>query len=153
MKLRVVRFSPGKEATLGLLYIDGVFACFTLEDEMRDVKVKGETAIPNGTYDLRLRTWGGFHERYAKADHWTGGIHEGMIEVMDVPGFTDILIHTGNLDKHTDGCLLVGDGVSQNVTDLGSLTGSRTAYKRIYPQIRKAMQDGVVTITYEVLGA
>ena len=48
MKLDVVRTQFGKDATNGMLFVDGVFEAFTLEDEVRDKKIKGETAIPLG---------------------------------------------------------------------------------------------------------
>ena len=41
------------------------FECYTLEDEYRDVKVMGETCIPEGTYDVKFRKEGGFHSRYS----------------------------------------------------------------------------------------
>ena len=50
MKLDVIRTQFGKDATNGLLFIDNVFECYTLEDEIRDVKVHSETAIPIGEY-------------------------------------------------------------------------------------------------------
>ena len=50
MKLDVVRTQFGKDATNGMLFIDKVFEAFTLEDEVRDVKVHSETAIPLGEY-------------------------------------------------------------------------------------------------------
>ena len=59
MKLEVIRFSSQNDSTLGLLFdvTDGrKFLCFTLEDEARDTKVMGETRIPAGIYDLKLRT-------------------------------------------------------------------------------------------------
>ena len=66
MKLQVVRTQFGSNATNGLLFIDGVFECYTLEDEQRDVKVMHETCIPEGTYKIKLRNAGGFNTRYAK---------------------------------------------------------------------------------------
>ena len=69
MKLEVLRFSSHSDSTLGLLFdvTEGrKFLCFTLEDEARDTKVMAETRIPAGTYELKLRTVGGYHERYAK---------------------------------------------------------------------------------------
>ena len=62
MKLDVVRTQFGKDATNGMLFINGLFECFTLEDEYRDLKVRGETCIPDGEYEIKLRTVGGFHE-------------------------------------------------------------------------------------------
>ena len=61
MKLDVVRTQFGEDATNGMLFINGVFECYTLEDEVRDVKVHSETAIPLGEYEVKLRTEGGFH--------------------------------------------------------------------------------------------
>ena len=55
MKLNVVRHQFGEEATNGLLFIDGVFECYTLEDQYQEVKVMHETCIPEGTYEIKLR--------------------------------------------------------------------------------------------------
>ena len=64
MKLNVVRTQFGEEATNGLLFIDGVFECYTLEDQYQKVKVMHETCIPEGTYQIKLRNEGGFSSRY-----------------------------------------------------------------------------------------
>ena len=99
MKLNVVRTQFGKDATNGLLFVNGVFEAFTLEDEIRDVKVKGETAIPLGEYEIKLRTVGGFHTKYTSK--YGAAFHKGMLELQNVPNFQYILIHTGNTDSHT----------------------------------------------------
>jgi hypothetical protein len=144
VRLELIRFSSGEEATLGLLYFaeEGAFLAFTLEDEHREIKVPGETCIPEGTYRITLRTEGGFHQRYSTPGHWAYDIHKGMIWIRDVPGFQYILIHTGNRDEHTEGCILIGDGASQNVTEEGSLQASRAAYRRVYPQIAGRLENG-----------
>lgn len=88
--------------TNGQLYIDGNYFCFTLEDKVREEdgvpvekwKVKGETAIPQGLYDLALED----SPRFGK----------GTITLLRVPGFSKIRIHTGNTDKDTEGCIIVG---------------------------------------------
>ena len=142
MKFEVLRFSSQKDSTLGMLFdvTNGrKFLCFTLEDEARDVKVKGETRIPAGCYKLKLRKEGGFHNRYTKK---YGAWHKGMIHVQDVPGFTYILWHTGNTDEHTDGCLLLGNTAQQNVTEDGFVGASNDAYKRVYPPIAAALEAG-----------
>ena len=64
MKLDVIRFQFGKDATNGLLFIDDVFECYTLEDQYQDVKVMHETCIPEGEYKIEYRTVGGFHSKY-----------------------------------------------------------------------------------------
>ena len=150
MKLEVLRISSQKDSTNGILFdiTDGrKFLAYTLEDEYRDEKVMSETRIPSGTYKITLRTVGGFHSRY-EAKY--GDFHKGMLWVRDVPGFEYILIHTGNTDEHTAGCLLVGSSQNENLTKKDGFIGaSTTAYKRIYPPIVEALEKGKeVTITY-----
>ena len=130
MKLDVIRFQFGADATNSLLFIDGEFECYGLEDEYRDVKVMHETCIPEGEYKIELRTEGGFHSRYAAK---YGAWHEGMLWLQDVPGFTFILIHTGNTDQHTSGCYIVGE--TQQDLDKGKdgfVGNSGVAYKKMY---------------------
>ena len=150
MKLKVLRFSSQEDSTSGLLFLDNnyglEFVCYTLEDEYRSEKVRGETRVPCGTYKIELRTQGGFHEKYKKR---FANIHKGMLHVVNVPGFEYILIHTGNTDEHTAGCLLVGDSQENNVIIKDGFIGKSTnAYKRIYPDIAKALQKEKVFIEY-----
>ena len=151
MRLQVLRFSSQADCTHGLLFeiseIGKRFLCYTLEDEHRVLKVRGETRIPAGIYNIKLRTEGAFHQRYDKK---YPGIHRGMLHVVDVPGFEYILIHTGNTDEHTAGCLIVGDSQENNLILRDGFVGkSVNAYKRIYPSIAKAIAEGEeVTIEY-----
>ena len=144
MKLEVLRFSSQKDSTNGILFDvteDRKFLAYTLEDEHREEKVMSETRIPAGTYKITLRTVGGFHGRYSKK---YGEMHKGMLWVRNVPNFEYILIHTGNTDEHTAGCLLVGDTQNQNITKSksGFIGSSVDAYKRIYPPIASALERG-----------
>ncbi|ADD94615.1 hypothetical protein [uncultured phage MedDCM-OCT-S08-C495] len=66
MKIQVVRTQFGTDATNGLVFIDGQFECYSLEDQYQAVKVMHETCIPEGEYKVKLRTVGGFNERYTK---------------------------------------------------------------------------------------
>ena len=151
MKLQVLRFSSQADCTHGLLFeltdIGRKFLCYTLEDERRALKVKGETRIPAGIYNIELRKEGGFHQRYTKK---YANIHRGMLHITDVPNFEYILIHTGNTDEHTAGCLIVGDSQENNIILKDGFVGkSVNAYKRIYPSIAKAIESGKdVTIEY-----
>ncbi len=68
MKLEVLRFSSQKDSTNGLLFDatnDKKFLAYTLEDEARDEKIKGETRIPAGTYKITVSTVDGYHARYS----------------------------------------------------------------------------------------
>lgn len=149
MHLEVLRFSSHSDSTLGALFdvTNGrKFLCFTLEDEHRDVKVRGETRVPAGTYEIKLRKEGGFHNRYSDK---FGSMHRGMLHVQNVPNFQWILIHIGNTDENTEGCLLVGDSAEQNITKEGFIGQSTSAYRRIYPPIARALERGEkVEITY-----
>ena len=151
MKLEVIRFNKGKDSTNGLLFNitddKRKFLCYTLEDESREEKVWGETCIPEGEYKLGLRTVGGYHTKYSKR---FADIHMGMLQVLDVPNFEYILLHCGNTDEDTAGCLLLGDTQeNNNIKQNGFIGRSTTAYKRVYPPIAKALEDGEeVTIIY-----
>ena len=63
MKLSIYRLNDNGQSTIGVLLIDGKFQGFTIEDEFRTIKIKGETRIPSGTYKVILRKEGGKHER------------------------------------------------------------------------------------------
>jgi hypothetical protein len=89
------RIGAVHDATVGFLTREGRFLCWTLEDQQRTgPKVPGATAIPAGTYPLRVT----FSPRFKKP----------LPLVSDVPGFTGVRIHAGNTVKDTEGCILVG---------------------------------------------
>ena len=154
MKLEVLRFADNNDTTMGILLVDGIFECFTIEDqEQKGAKQMHETRIPNGTYDIKLRDEGGYTQKYAKK---YPDMHKGMLCVHNKPNwkieqngktFQYILIHTGNTDDHTSGCLLVNDSVSGKTFTGGS---SVDAYKDLYPKVAKELLDGCeVTIEYK----
>lgn len=95
MRLRLLR-EPSKDgATLGVLFVNGVFQCWTLEDEIRDQKIPGETAIPAGVYDVKLT----HSPRFGRV----------LPEIMNVPNFTGVRIHPLNRSSETEGCIGVGE--------------------------------------------
>ncbi|MGY4540066.1 hypothetical protein ACVW0P_004508 [Mucilaginibacter sp. UYNi724] len=94
MKLKVIRKVFNKNNTIGDLYIDDVWFCYTLEDVLRDKKVKNATAIPYGVYKVILS----LSNRFKRI----------LPEVLAVPGFEGIRIHPGNNENSTSGCILVG---------------------------------------------
>lgn len=105
MKLKLVReyFTPTE--TLGSLYIDGKFFCYTLEDKDRGLKqsnaladiqarkVKNQTAIPTGTYKVSVTP----SNRFKRP----------MPLIHDVKGFEGVRLHGGNTHLNTEGCPLV----------------------------------------------
>lgn len=131
MILRVIREPSTAAATMGILLIDGVFACWTLEDVVRAVKIPGETAIPTGRYAVRLS----LSQRFQKV----------LPEVLAVPGFTGIRIHAGNTQADTAGCLLVG-----RVRAYDRVEESKLALMNVMEHLRRATTAGdPITLTIE----
>ena len=150
MKLQVIRTQFGKDATNGMLFIDGLFECYTLDDQYQAGKVMRGTCIPEGKYDIKVRTVGGFHDKYKKR---YGNAHYGMLHLQDVPNFTYILIHAGNTDEHTSGCLIVGESQQDlDISDDGFIGHSGKAYSKLYDKVAKQLLQGnKVSIEYTTI--
>lgn len=99
MKIIVERFSEKDTDDLGRVYVDGKFICYSIENPDRADKIKGKTAIPEGTYKVSRR----ISPHFGVMVPW----------IMDVPNFEYILIHWGNTVKDTEGCLVVGLRIGQ----------------------------------------
>ena len=138
MKLKLNRIALRKTYTIGKLYIDGKYFCDTLEDTVRDTnksgkfdngekKVKGKTAIPYGTYEIKW-TYSPRFKKYTP-------------QLMNVPQFEGIRIHSGNSSTDTEGCLLLGQNKK-----VGMVLNSRATINKFYPIIKKACSKGKVTI-------
>jgi hypothetical protein len=139
MKIRVIREPSLHETTLGCLFLDGRFLCFTLEDQIREVdgqpvatwKVPGSTAIPAGRYTVVITQSHRFQRR--------------LPLLLDVEGFSGIRIHPGNVIADTSGCLLVGNDRADD-----RVRQSRLAFEVLYEQIADAIAKGEpVTIDLE----
>ena len=131
MNLRVIREPSTAAATLGILLIDGVFTCWTLEDVVREVKIPGETAIPAGRYAVRLS----FSQRFQKT----------LPELLAVPGFVGIRVHAGNTQADTAGCVLVGRKRGNSV-----VLESKLALIEVMEHLRRATTAGdSITISIE----
>ena len=128
-QLIISRYHHDELPTVGIVRINaGQPICFSLEDRKRlpGVKVAGDTRIPEGNYPLVWRETGSWAARFRKYGF------PGSLELRDVPGFTDILIHIGNDHEDTAGCLLLGFGA-----DLVSRTiaKSRMACRHVYQKV------------------
>lgn len=130
MRLRLIRGPSTTKSTLGELYIDGTFECYTLEDVVRKVKIPGETAIPAGTYEMIVT----MSHRFKQL----------MPLLVAVPQFEGIRIHPGNTDKDTRGCILVGQTQSKDFVGR-----SRPAYQVLLAKLQAALKHGE-RITIEV---
>lgn len=141
MEITVTKLIEQKDRTISVLAINGVPFCFTLEDGYNEVKIPGETRIPGGRYEVVKRTVGEFFEKYKQKFG-----HRYSLQVKDVPGFENILIHIGNFIKDTRGCILVGTYIDMNSEKTGPgklcLADSTTMYKRLYSNIDAAFYRG-----------
>lgn len=120
MRIDLVRHVFTPRSTIGSLYVDGKFECYTLEDVVRlGEKVYGETAIPEGTYELQIT----FSNRFKR----------DLPLLMRVPNFEGVRIHFGNVAADTQGCILVGRAMA-----IDMVTNSRDAFNALYAKLLAA---------------
>jgi hypothetical protein len=147
MEVKVKRTIFSDKTSIGQFYIEGQYFCFTLEDKTRaqdEPKVYGETAIPYGRYEITFRTTGSIYNEY-KIRFADIGSERGTLWIRNIPGFEYVLMHIGNTNADTLGCILVGTQYEEN-----KITNSTVAYKKIYPIIADALSKGEkVFITVE----
>lgn len=129
--VKLKRLITLSDVTIGAFSIDDKFQCFTLEDPPHDPKIMGKTRIPAGIYALAPRYHG---RKYMQYKQRFPKLPEGVIEIMDIPNFTDVLIHIGNYPKDTAGCVLVGQGIRKRRGTL-MLTDSTAAYRELFPKL------------------
>lgn len=127
MKLLLKRLHKTDNSTVGELYVDGKFECYTLEDKEREVKIKCETAIPKGEYKVIINLSNRFKIL--------------LPLLISVPNFEGVRIHPGNTNHDTEGCILVGTTRSKDF--IGS---SRIAFKKLFEKMKKAKD---ITLTIE----
>lgn len=126
--LRRLDFTPSR--TIGGLYFDGLWECWTLEDCVRDpgVKIPKQTAIPYGRYRLVITDSARFKEP--------------LPLLLDVPMFEGIRIHAGNTANDTEGCVLVGRGRAAN-----AIMQSRVALAALMVKLRSELEHEEVWLT------
>jgi hypothetical protein len=124
VRLTLERRTFTNTSTIGHLFIDGEFECFTLEDVVRrGPKVPKATAIPAGEYRVIVNR--------------SPRLKQRLPLLLDVPEFEGVRIHAGNHASDTDGCILVGASVS---TD--AIGQSRLALRRLVSKIEAAIEAG-----------
>ena len=142
MELLVDRKWKKQSYTISNLYINGEWFCNCLEDAdrgldnsmsedmIRTLKKPSITAIPRGTYEITLDV---VSPKYSKVQFYKDICNGKVPRLKNVKGFDGILIHAGNTDKDSSGCLLVG----QNKVK-GQVVNSKETFKQLY----KLLQDG-----------
>ena len=137
MKLTLRRIAFRDTYTIGKLYIDGVYFSDVIEDTDRGLddtmsvedilklKVKGETAIPTGIYEVTIT----YSPKYKRL----------MPLINNVKGYSGIRIHSGNTAKDTEGCLIVGKN-----TKVGMVTDSRITYNALFKRLQQAKNQKII---------
>ena len=122
MDLRLERFAKRDSYTIGKLFVDGVFFSDTLEDrdrglsdsmsaeQVKRVKVYGQTAIPTGRYEVVLSVSAKFAGRV-----WARRFEGRVPELKNVKGFSGIRIHPLNTAADSLGCIGVGRNSAKGV--------------------------------------
>ena len=141
MELRLERKYRSNNYCIDKLYINGKYFSDALEDpdrsltdtmsleEIKRIKVKGDTCIPYGTYNVTIT----YSPRFKK----------NLPLINNVKGFDGIRIHSGNTPQDTEGCLLLGlNKVKGRVVD------SKVTVNKFIDIVQEALNKGEkVTIT------
>lgn len=148
MELLLKRIAKKQNYTVGDLYIDGKWFSNTLEDkdrgltqnmteeEISKIKVYGSTAIPTGKYKIDMNTVSPKFKNRPWAKQWNGKLPR----LKSVPGYEGVLIHVGNTQKDTLGCILVGENKIK-----GQVINSTTTFNKLMKLLTKE-EDITITI-------
>ena len=132
LNLKLERKWKKEKYTIGNLFINGVFFSNVLEDktrglrqdmtleEIKKIKIHGQTAIPSGRYEIRVTLSARFRRQ--------------LPILLNVPGYAGVRIHPGNTDANTEGCLLPGKN-----DRVGQVSNSRATMAALQKQIEEAI--------------
>lgn len=139
-KLRLERIFSNSTYTIGKLYLNDKYICDTIEDtdrklsnnmtvdEIKKIKVQNKTAIPYGTYKVAMDV---VSPSYSKVDYYVKNYGAKMPRLLNVKGFEGVLIHPGNTEKDSAGCIIVGSNKVK-----GKVINSRAIFDKLYKLIK-----------------
>jgi len=132
MELKLIRKEFTDRSTIGELYVNGKFECFTVEDKDRKLESGGKkeyavTAIPRGTYQVV----NSFSNRFQKY----------LPELINVPQFTGVRIHPGIKAEDSEGCILVGTTKAKDF-----IGNSRVAFASLFSKIKAVEKKEKITL-------
>ena len=131
--------------SIGILYVDGVRFCDTLEDtdrgldqsmttkEIEEKKVYGETAIPYGRYEITMKVQSPKYKASKQYQKCKGYLPR----LKNVKGYSGVLIHIGNYPKDSAGCILVGMNEVK-----GAVVNSTLWFWKLYDLLKAASDKG-----------
>ena len=131
IKLTLCRKYLKPTYTIGILFIDDIYFCDAIEDTVRNLtqeaKVYGKTAIPTGIYRIVLSRSNKFKQI--------------LPEILNVPQFTGVRIHSGNFASDTEGCIIVGQNKIK-----GGVIESRVTLDSLIDRLLVDTKDLTITI-------
>ena len=131
--------------TIGVITVDGKYVCNSVEDKdygfnqdtpvktIKDTKAKHpqQVAIPAGRYEVSVKYYRGMADKYP---FYKNSSCKGHIPcLVNVPGYSGILIHCGSTAKDSAGCIIVGKN-----TIKGGVTESRACFTKLCDMIMAA---------------
>lgn len=151
MEILVERKWKKPNYTIGVLSIDGERFCETLEDadrnlnssmtveQIKAIKKPNETAIPTGTYKITLDT---FSPRFGNKSFYKKVCGGKLPRILNIKGFDGVLIHCGNTNLDTSGCILVGRNLEK-----GKVLKSQETFEKLY----KILKENKNNLTIKIL--
>lgn len=151
MEILVERKWKKPNYTIGVLSIDGERFCETLEDadrnlnssmtveQIKAIKKPNETAIPTGTYKITLDA---FSPRFGNKSFYKKVCGGKLPRILNIKGFDGVLIHCGNTNLDTSGCILVGKNL-----EVGKVLKSQETFKKLY----KILKENKDNLTIKIL--
>lgn len=150
MEILVERKWKKPNYTIGVMSIDGKRFCETLEDvdrnlnssmsveQIKAIKKPNETAIPTGTYKITLDT---FSPRFGNKSFYKKVCGGKLPRILNIKGFDGVLIHCGNTNLDTSGCILVGRNLEK-----GKVLKSQETFEKLYKVLKENKNNLTIKI-------
>ena len=150
MEILVERKWKKSNYTIGILSIDGKRFCETLEDvdrnlnssmsveQIKTIKKPNETAIPTGTYEVTLDI---FSPKFGNKSFYKKACNGKLPRILNVKGFDGVLIHCGNTNLDTSGCVLVGRNLEK-----GKVLNSQETFEKLYKILKENKNNLTIKI-------
>ena len=149
MELKLIRKYRCSNYCIDKLYINNEYFSDALEDpdrgltdamsleEIQKIKIKGNTCIPYGNYNVTLDV---YSPKFGSKSYYKEVCNGKVPRLLNVKGFDGILIHVGdgpNGHRLTEGCVLIGRN-----TIKGGLTEGKKYFQLLYKQMLAAKNKG-----------
>ena len=136
MKIELKRIYNCPKYCIGHIYVDGQYVCDSIEDvdrmldqsmsekDILKVKVKSQTAIPTGTYNVLMNV---VSPKFSLKQYYMD-VCKGRVPRLDnVKGFVGILMHCGRTQLDSAGCIIVGKNLVK-----GQVLQSKQCFEKLY---------------------